>query len=81
VITYEFFYAVQPFHADVPGKILNNILSGEIKWDRFVAPPKALDLMKSLLTLAPEERLGSGGVEEVKNHGFFAGIDWDRIST
>jgi len=37
--------------------------------------------MKSLLTLAPEERLGSSGVEEVKNHGFFAGIDWDRIST
>ena len=77
MITYEFFYAIRPFHADIPGKILNNILSGQIKWDGLVVSSEALDFMKCLLTLAPKERLGSGGVEEVKNHGFFVGIDWD----
>lgn len=54
---------------------------GQIKWDGFVGSPEALDFMKDLLTLAPKERLGSGGVEEVKNHSFFIGIDWDRITT
>lgn len=37
--------------------------------------------MKRLLTLDPNERLGSGGAEEVKAHPFFAGIDWDKVTT
>jgi hypothetical protein len=36
--------------------------------------------MKRLLTLDPNERLGSGGAEEVKAHAFFAGIDWDKVT-
>jgi serine/threonine-protein kinase MRCK len=26
-----------------------------------------------------EVRLGAGGVEELKNHPFFNGVDWDNI--
>lgn len=31
------------------------------------------------LLLTPGERLGSRGVDEIKNHPFFKGVDWDKI--
>lgn len=37
--------------------------------------------MKLLLMRLPSDRLGSGGAEEVKAHPFFAGIDWDKVTT
>lgn len=33
------------------------------------------------MTLDPNERLGSNGAEEVKAHPFFAGIDWEKVTT
>lgn len=37
--------------------------------------------MKALMTLDPNDRLGAGGADEVKRHPFFAGIDWDQVTT
>lgn len=37
--------------------------------------------MKALMTLDANERLGAGGAEEVKRHPFFAGIDWEKVTT
>ena len=37
--------------------------------------------MKALMSLDPNERLGSGGADEVKAHPFFAGIDWEKVTT
>ena len=34
------------------------------------------NLVNSLLILDPEERLGSRGVDAIKNHPFFEGFDW-----
>ncbi|KAG3009602.1 hypothetical protein PC119_g13822 [Phytophthora cactorum] len=47
--------------------------------DRFT--PEAQDLIMKLLTKDPENRLGCGpdGVEEIKQHPFFAEIDWDKL--
>ena len=33
-----------------------------------------------MLTLDPNERLGSGGAEEVKAHPFFTEIDWEKVT-
>jgi hypothetical protein len=46
--------------------------------------PEAEDLIRKLLTLTPEERLGSGSREELtfksfKAHPFFAGLDVDSV--
>ena len=42
---------------------------------------EANDFMKRLMTLDPTKRLGANGADEVKAHPFFAGIDWDQVTT
>ena len=83
VITYEFLYGIPPFHAETPEKVFENILSGHIEWhEEWVDfSPEARDFMKALMCLDPNERLGSGGADEVKAHPFFAGIDWEKVTT
>jgi len=83
VITYEFLYGIPPFHAETPEKVFENILSGHIEWHEewIEFSPEARNFMKELMTLDPNERLGSGGADEVKAHPFFAGIDWEKVTT
>lgn len=82
VITYEFLYGLPPFHADSPEKVFENILSGHIEWhEEWVDySPEARDFMQSLMTIEPNERLGSRGADEVKAHPFFEGIEWDKVT-
>lgn len=83
VITYEFLYGLPPFHAETPEKVFEKILSGHIDWheDYVEASADALDFMQRLMTVDSLKRLGANGAEEVKSHSFFAGIDWDKITT
>ncbi|KAF8913786.1 hypothetical protein CPB84DRAFT_1811305 [Gymnopilus junonius] len=83
VITYEFLYGIPPFHAETPEKVFENILSGHTEWhEEWVEfSQEARDFIKALLVLDPNERLGSRGADEVKAHPFFAGIDWDKVTT
>lgn len=36
-------------------------------------------MIQKLLTLDHTKRLGTNGVEEIKNHRFFEGIDWNNL--
>ncbi|KAI0353546.1 hypothetical protein OH77DRAFT_1497254 [Trametes cingulata] len=83
VITYEFLYGIPPFHDETPEKVFENILSGHIDWheDYVEVSPEAKDFMQRLMTLDPTKRLGANGAAEVKAHPFFAGIDWDKVTT
>jgi hypothetical protein len=40
-----------------------------------------MDLITGLLTKSPNERLGGGKSdgEEIRQHPFFSGIDWDKV--
>lgn len=40
--------------------------------------PEAEDMIRRLIS-APEERLGRHGAQEIKDHPFFAGVDWSTI--
>ncbi|KAJ1587796.1 hypothetical protein NDA12_000795 [Ustilago hordei] len=82
VILYEFLYGCPPFHAETPEKVFDNILSRRIDWeeDSVEASPEARDLMEQLMCTDPKRRLGSGGPDEIKNHPFFKGIDWDNVT-
>lgn len=83
VILYEMLVGYPPFFSDDPSITCQKILN----WRKtFVIPPEAnlnpsaIDLIKRLVTDA-SERLGINGVNEIKVHPFFSGIDWNKIRT
>lgn len=85
-ILFEFLYGYPPFHADTPEKVFDNILQGEIDWpdlpleeDEKFCSPEAKDLIRRLLELNPENRLGSQGANEIMTHPFFKDINWDTV--
>ena len=83
VILYEMLVGYPPFFSDDPSITCQKI----VNWRKtFVIPPEAnlnpsaIDLIKRLVTDA-SERLGINGVNEIKVHPFFSGIDWNKIRT
>jgi serine/threonine kinase 38 len=81
VIFYEMVVGYPPFYADEPSLTCQKILH----WRKTLHIPKqaglskeASDLIKKLIC-DPEDRLGSRGVEEIKAHTFFRGLDWNRL--
>jgi len=41
---------------------------------------EAHNLIESLLALDPMMRLGTNGIDEIKQHPFFSGINWSTIA-
>jgi len=41
--------------------------------------PTSIDLLGRLLNKIPEKRLGVRNYEDLKNHGFFSGLDWKKL--
>lgn len=83
MITYEFLYGLPPFHAETPEKVFTNILSGHIEWHQewIEYSSEARDFMAKLMVIDPLKRLGANGADEVKAHPFFAGVDWNKVTT
>ena len=81
VILFEMIVGYPPFFSDEPSVTCKKI----IHWQRtLIIPsdanlsPAATNLIKSLVCDA-EHRLGAKGVQEIKNHPFFEGIDWTKM--
>ncbi|KAH8926421.1 kinase-like protein [Atractiella rhizophila] len=81
VILYEFLYGIPPFHAATPAKVFEKILAGRIDWheDELEISSEAKDLMERLMCSDTKRRFGKNGPEEVKDHPFFNGIDWENL--
>lgn len=82
-IMYEMLVGYPPFYSDDPMTTCRKI----VYWRTFLRfPPEvhmsaeAKDLIQRLLCDA-DDRLGTRGVQEVKEHPFFTGIDWENLST
>ncbi|KAK9463629.1 uncharacterized protein V1516DRAFT_645170 [Lipomyces oligophaga] len=83
-IVFEFLYGYPPFHAETPTKVFENILARRIAWpdvteDMPEVSGDAVDLINRLICTDPEKRLGARSAQEVKQHPFFSGIDWDNV--
>jgi serine/threonine protein kinase len=84
VMTYEFLFGIPPFNAESPERIFQKILNREVEFPEIIAknlPPAAIDFIERLLELDPAKRLGANGVNEIKSHPFFEGINWETLLT
>lgn len=69
-----------PFIGETTEEIFDNIMKKQIDYPReSLLSEEARDLIEKLLTLAPENRLGVNGADEVKRHPFFRSVDWTTI--
>jgi serine/threonine-protein kinase RIM15 len=88
-ILFECLYGYPPFHANTPEEVFQNILDRKIDWpdeDDFPVSEEAKDLMNQLMTIDPNTRLGANaddkflsGGDEIKNHPWFAEINWETL--
>ncbi|KAI1435336.1 hypothetical protein GGR50DRAFT_703122 [Xylaria sp. CBS 124048] len=87
-IMFEFLYGFPPFHASEAEQVFENILARRIEWpeDDGTVSPEAKDLINRLLCVDPQKRLGNNqedkfasGGEEIRNHPWFIGTNWDTL--
>ncbi|KAG0333491.1 Serine/threonine-protein kinase MRCK alpha [Podila humilis] len=81
VVTYELLVGEAPFYAETAMGIIRLLRDHEKNLSFDKAPdisPECKDLITKLLA-RKENRLGKNGVEEIKSHPFFKGVDWDNI--
>jgi len=81
VIMFEMLVGYPPFCSDVPADTYKKIM----RWKETLRfpeeanlSPNAVDLIHRFLS-DQNTRIGKNGVEEIKAHPFFEGIDWETI--
>ena len=56
-------------------------MAGEVEWpDEDGMSAECRSLIEGFFHPDPKKRLGANGLEEIKKHPFFAGIDWDHLN-
>ena len=81
IVVFEMAYGIPPFFSDDDNEIKNMIKNNEIIFPKIPAISESLkDLITKLLKIKCEERLGyKNGIEEIKNHRFFEGLNFDEL--
>ena len=77
-VMYEMLMGRLPFAIKRGMKLSMKIYERKMDFSKRITD-SAKDLVQKLLVINPKHRLGSGpnGTENVKNHPFFDGVDWD----
>merc|ERR1719158_2524126 len=82
IILYEFLIGCVPFFGETPEDLFSHTVKDEIEWpeeEDWPVQAEAKDLITLLLQHDPIDRLGTGSAFEVKDHHYFAGIDWGNL--
>ena len=80
VLIYEMLVGVPPYFNTSKSKLFENIQSGPLKIPHTM-PQDARQIILLLLNRNPQKRLGAThDAEEVKEHEFFASVDWAAIA-
>ena len=81
IIFYEMLVGYAPFCSKETTEVCYKVLN----WKKFLKIPskikiseQAQDLIFKMIN-SSNNRLGKNGAEEIKNHPFFNGVDWDNI--
>ena len=79
VCFYEMLVGIPPYFSNNQEQIFKNIEKAELFIPNFVSK-KAQKFMRDLLKKDPMTRLGSKrDVEEIKEHPYMNGVDWDKV--
>uniref|UniRef100_A0A914QBW8 non-specific serine/threonine protein kinase n=1 Tax=Panagrolaimus davidi TaxID=227884 RepID=A0A914QBW8_9BILA len=80
VLMYEMLTGHLPFQGENRRETMTQILKAKLRMPGFLSP-EAQSLLRSLFKRNPQNRLGSGpeGIQQIKDHAFFANIDWIRL--
>lgn len=80
ILLYEMLYGRTPFRGKNRQKTFANILHKDLTFPSSIPVSLvARQLIYALLNRDPASRLGSGGIEEIKQHPFFRGLNWPLI--
>ena len=81
IVFYEMLIGYTPFFDELEEEIIKKV----INFKKYLKIPKEANLSKDAQKLIldfleyKDKRLGKGGIEEIKEHPFFKGFDWDNI--
>ncbi|XP_014489551.1 PREDICTED: ribosomal protein S6 kinase 2 beta [Dinoponera quadriceps] len=78
VLMFEMLTGALPFQGANRQETMAQILKAKLGMPHNIST-EAQALLRVLFKRTPSNRLGSGGVQEIKNHIFFATIDWDAL--
>ncbi|KAI8908983.1 kinase-like domain-containing protein [Gorgonomyces haynaldii] len=80
ILIFEMLAGYPPFFDDTPFGIYEKIIMGRIAFPPHF-DPYAKDIVKRFLTSDRSKRLGNlfGGAADVKNHKWFAAVDWNAV--
>eukprot|EP00357_Protocruzia_adherens_P033677 CAMPEP_0115009886 /NCGR_PEP_ID=MMETSP0216-20121206/22939_1 /TAXON_ID=223996 /ORGANISM="Protocruzia adherens, Strain Boccale" /LENGTH=317 /DNA_ID=CAMNT_0002377899 /DNA_START=34 /DNA_END=984 /DNA_ORIENTATION=- len=81
ILTYEMLVGIDPFTDEDPMAIYQKILKGKVRYPRDFNKD-AKSLVKHLLVADLTKRYGNlkNGVEDIKNHRWFNGLDWSKLN-
>jgi serine/threonine protein kinase len=91
ILIYELLYGNTPFYNIDKNRMFDLIMKGAISYPKFIqiegeAKPRnykvsddAKSLINKLLVKDPGMRLGRKGLNEIKKHGFFSGINFEDL--
>ena len=83
IITYELIFGKRPFEGKNKKEIADNMLNTRINLEENNIPKhfsiEVADFINRLLKRKNNQRLGSRGIDEIKNHEWLGDVDWQGI--
>lgn len=79
IIAFRMMTGDLPHPTKVNKKIPYYIINYKLPIDKNKFSSEAYDLISKLLERDPKKRIGAKGVEEIKEHSFFTGINWTKL--
>lgn len=81
VLVFEMCCGWSPFYAEDTQQMYKNIAFGKVRFPRDALSTEGRNFVKGLLNRNPRHRLGANGdAQELKDHPFFADVDWDALA-